>query len=291
MDTTPNSIVPNIASFRSQVLGSLFGTSQDGSGDIFSALLSQQTALGKGATVSSDPAAAALSPTGRNPLLPDPESAYKMMSLINSRDVLYQAQFAEMSDMQSQVTQMRSAGASLGGIGVATPDGDIRAQLQGFVDQYNGWIQRFGADVQKGGLLAGTQAAQVSLHELQASVKNPFNGAAAGMHGLGDLGITIDPASGLASLDASRLDAVLSRDKQAAVDTLQAFAANFSKSAGLLNASDNFIPRQLDNLHRAIEYIATNKDDLQAAFGTGDPAQPTGQVARALAAYKQTLSA
>jgi hypothetical protein len=231
-----------------------------------------------------------LSPTGRNLALFDPESAYNMMSAINNRDVLYKAQYSELSQMKSGVAQMQAAGESLGNITAASAAGDIQAQLQHFVEQYNNWRQSFEPDMQQGGLLAGTQAAQVSLYELEQSVKNIFNGAADGIHGLGDLGITIDPGTHLAALDSQKLNATLSTNLQAAVNAMHEFSANFAKSAGLLNADNNFIPNQLDNLSRAIHYIGDNIGALTQEFGTGDAAKPAGKVAQALAAYNQNYA-
>jgi hypothetical protein len=59
----------------------------------------------------------------------------------------------------------------------------------------------------------------------------------------------------------------------------------------LLNSEGNFILRQIDNLSRAIHYIADNKASLQAEFGIGNAAKPAGKVAEALAAYNQTFGA
>jgi hypothetical protein len=39
-----------------------------------------------------------------------------------------------------------------------------------------------------------------------------------------------------------------------------------------------------------IDYFADNKASLQAEFGLGDPAKPSAQIAKALAAYKQMFS-
>ena len=294
MNISPAALSLGIANFQAQALNAIMNSGSDARGndtwDIMSQLLGSDSA-------STDPLAwlnndsgsvKGLSPTGRNMALFDPESAYTMMSVINSRDVSYKAQFSELSQMQSYVAQMQDAGQSLGSIALSTGNDGIRSQLQGFADQYNGWIQRFDADMQQGGLLADTQAAQVSVYELDQSIKNIFNGAKDGLHGLRDLGFSIDPNTRLASLDSAKLDAVLASNKQGAVDTIQDFSANFAKSASLLNADNNFIPRQLANLNGAIHYMADNNADLQLEFGTGDPAKPTGQVAQALAVYKQT---
>ncbi|MBV5336915.1 MAG: flagellar filament capping protein FliD, partial [Deltaproteobacteria bacterium] len=151
----------------------------------------------------------------------------------------------------------------------------ITTRLQEFANKYNEWSTRFEGTVQTGGVLAGTQAAEISLYELEKSVGNPFNGAKDGIHGLQDLGLTINPATNLASLDTTKLDAMLSSKKTAAVDAIDSFSANFAKSAELLNSPNNFIPNRLANLDKVIDYVGDNKTSLQAEFGLGDPAKPS----------------
>ena len=231
-----------------------------------------------------------LSANGRNLALFDPESAYSMMSFINNHEVIDKAQYAELSQMKSGVSHMQDAGQSLGSIALTTPNDGIKSQMQDFVTQYNDWIQRFNPDIQQGGVLAGTQAAQLSLYELDQSIKNIFNGSKDGMHGLSDVGIAIDPTTKLASLDTAKLDSMLAVNKLGVVDTVQEFSANFAKSASLLNAEDNVIPKQLRNLDKVIHYIADNKSSLQQEFGTGNAATPSAQVAQALAAYNRAYS-
>ena len=291
MNISPVALSFSIESFKSQALNSMLAGPASDFKNVYASLISNPF-LDAGSSAS-DPlslltqSSSVLLQAGRNMSLPDPESAYKMMTLINNEDVLYKAQFAELSQVKSSVAGLQDAGQSLGSITASAGNDSIKSVLQGFMDQYNRWVQRFNADMQSGGLLAGTQAAQVSRYELEQSVKNIFNGASDGLHGLGDLGFSIDPDTKLISLDAARLDAVLAANRQGAVNTLQEFSANFAKSASLLNADNNFIPRQLDNLSRAIHYIADNNVTLQEEFGTGDAAKPTGQVAQALAAYNQ----
>jgi hypothetical protein len=250
-----------------------------------SALLAQSSPINPVSGINSVPAA------GRNMALADPESAYKMMTVINNDNVLYKAQFSELSQMKSGVSQIQDAGQGLGSIAISTGNTDIKSKLQSFVGEYNNWIQRFNPDIQNGGLLADTQAAQASQFELEQNVNNRIFGGKDGVHGLSDLGITIDPNSHLVSLDAAKLDSILGTNKQGAVDAMQQFSANFVKSASLLNSDGNFIQSQLANLDHAIHFIADNKNSLQAEFGTGNAAHPTGQVAQALAAYNQTCSA
>lgn len=297
----------SISLMKSQALSSLIDSTSgarndDSWSEIFSLLNSNSTQLDP---LSSDPLSIltqsgytsqngsikGLSPAGRNTALFDPESAYKMMSVINSKDVYYKAQFSELDQMKSSVSQMQDAGLSLSNIALTTGNENIKSQVQDFVGQYNAYIQRFDADVQQGGLLSDTQAALASRFELEQNINNRFFGARDGIHGLGDLGIRIDPSTRLASLDTTRLDALLASNKAGVANTLQEFSANFAKSASMLNSNGNFILKQLDNLNRAIKYIADNKAALQAEFGTGDAAKPTGQIAQALAAYNKTYGA
>ena len=289
MDISPLSILQNIAGFKSQMIGSLFGSNDDPKGDFLSALAAQKSALNRAPNDT-----ASLLPQGSK--LPglnlfDTMSAHKLMTSINSRDVLHKAEFSEMYKMKDYVQQMEDAGDRLSGIIAATPNSEIQTQLQSFVAEYNGLVQQFKPSIQNGGLLAGVQAAEISLYELEQSVKYKFFGAKEGLHGMGDLGITIDPSSKLATLDSAKLDAVLSSNKLAAVNTLHEFSSNFSKSADLLNSNGNFIPNRLNNLSRAISYIANNKESLQAEFGIGDAAKPNSRVAQALAAYNQIYGA
>ena len=228
-----------------------------------------------------------LSSMGRNLSLFDPESAYRMMTSINNGDATYKAQFAELTEMKGEVLEMQQAGQALGS-GLAQLDNEgIKAQLQAFAAKYNEWVGRFDNTVKSGGLLAGTQAAEVSLYELKQSVENRFNGAMHGVQGMRELGLTIDPKTHQASFDVAKLDAVLANNREGAVIAISEFSGNFAKSAELLASSNNFIPNRLDNLDRVIDYIADNKASLQAEFGLGDPAKPSPLVAKALAAYQQ----
>lgn len=301
-----------ISLMKSQLLGSLESTSlgaksDDSWANIFSLLISngdpiEQLSVGQltsaplsllvpVSSIHQGGSIKELSAAGRNMALADPESAYKMMTIINYDDVFYKAQFSELNKVETCVAQMHDAGRSLGSIALSTGNDSIKSGLQDFVGQYNSWIQRINPDIQQGGLLADTQAAQVSQFELEQNLGNRFLGVKDGVHGLRDLGITIDPHTRLASLDTAKLDALMLTNKQGVVDTVQEFSANFAKSASLLNSDGNFILRQLDNLNRAIHYIADNKASLQAEFGTGNAAKPTGQVAEALAAYNQAYGA
>lgn len=227
-----------------------------------------------------------LSASGRKLSLFDPESAFRMMTDINQREVSYQGEFSEMTDMQAWVSQMQSAGQSLAGVDAGASDTDIRTKLAGFVEIYNQWIDRFDEALAKGGLLNGTQAASVAQWELEQSIENPFTGAVDRIRGMTALGVSIDPQTNVATLDSAKLDAALADHKDAVIRTIEAFGTHFAKSAELLNSANNFIPNRLDNLSRAIDYIGSNRSDLQAEFGTGDAARPEGALAQALASYR-----
>lgn len=289
------SMAISLASFEAQTLGSLAGSalggSSQGSGtDSVGSLLSMLKGSGAAASSGVDASGAlgALSPTGRNTSLFDPESAYSMMSLINQTGVNYKAQYSELSEMRSYLGGLQKQGESLAGIGTDSSDAGITAQVQSFVSDYNAWVKRFDDDMAQGGMLAGTQAAQVSRYELEQDVKSIFNGASEGMRGLRDLGISIDEQTGLASIDSAKFNATLAGNRSGAVATLQQFGSNLADSASLLVSDGNFISNRLNNLGKAIDYIDSNTTSLQAEFGSGDPAQATGAVAQALAAYERS---
>lgn len=296
MNIAPNLAASTLAHFKFETLDSLIG--EPGSfGSCFADALSSPFADANTAPgdllnlfLQSSAKVGALH-AGRNMALADPESGFRMMSLINDKDVLYKAQFSELSQMGDAVATMQQAGERLGTVSEASSNGDIKGSLQGFIRQYNDWVQRFNPDMKNGGLLAGTQAAEISRYELEQSVKNMFNGADDGVHGLTDLGVSVDPNTGSLSLDGARFDAMLASGKHGAVDAIREFSANFAKSASLLNSANNFIPNQLDNLNRAIQYIGANNTAWRAEFGTGNAARPGGATAKALAAYQQRYGA
>lgn len=232
-----------------------------------------------------------LSASGRNVSLFDPESAYKMMSVINRKDVRYKAQFAELSEMKDALAGLQQAAQTLAGVGTAADSQTVKSELQAFAVKYNEWIARFDPTVRSSGVLAGTQAAEVSLYELEQSVENIFNGAKDGFRGLRDIGFGIDQSTNLATLDLAKLDGALAGNRDGVVSTIGEFAANFAKSAELLISANNFVPNRLANLDRAIEYIDKNLGAWQTEFGRGDAAQPSAQIAKALSAYQQIARA
>ena len=287
-----------IANVESQTVG-LLVSSAPGSGQV-SGAANFADILGAGKTAGTSSLDALLgsaagvggtigvSAVGRNMALFDPEPAYRMMTDINRFAVNFKAEASEMSDMKSYISTLQQEAVTLGSTAGSTSNDEIRGRVQAFANAYNGWMQRFGSELQDGGMLAGTQAAKVSQYELEQSIGNPFNGAMNGVRGMADLGLSIDPVTKLATVDSARLDATLAGNKTAAIGALHEFTAHFAKSAELLNSAGNFITNRLDNLTRAISYIDTNVTSLQAEFGLGDPAKPTGQQAKALANYNAT---
>ncbi|GAB3258276.1 hypothetical protein [Chitinimonas naiadis] len=291
-----------LAAFKTQNFNTLLGAAFDspsakaatsGNAGGVSALLGGQEDSNDflSALTSSRKLTASSAVSGLNMSLFDPQAGYDMMSLINKKEVSYKAQFAELSQMGEALKKMQAAGKSLNGMASDASDADIKAQLQAFTEQYNAWVKQFDADMQSGGVLADTQAAKVSRYELAQSVGSIFHGAADGLQGMPALGLSIDPATGLASLDVAKLDATLASNRKGVLSTVRDFSSNFSTAAGMLNNSDNFIPRQLDNLGRAIQFIADNKTAWQSEFGTGADYAATGAVAQAAAAYKQLFRA
>lgn len=287
------SLALRLAGQRTQSFDALFGdvsgkhaANDQGTGleALYDGLLGIRSAFATGG-------ASGLSASGRNLSLADPESAYRMMSDINGREVNYKAQFAELGEMKAAVGGMQRAGAALAArmAGGASPEDDpaLAAALKSFVSTYNEWVGRFEKTVSSGGLLAGTQAAEIALHELRQSVENIFNGAMSGVRGMGDIGLSIDPATREASLDTGRLNTMLENNREGVIAAVAEFGKNFARSAELLVSANNFIPNRLNNLDRAIDFIADKRSALQTEFGLGEPARPSALVAKALAAYEK----
>ncbi|QLI80288.1 flagellar filament capping protein FliD [Chitinibacter fontanus] len=232
-------------------------------------------------------ASSSINAIGRNLALPDPESAYQMMSYINQLGVIYPAQSARLSDMQTGVSELAQAAKSLSKIDSTADFASVKAQLQNLADQYNQWRRNFDADLQDPELLAATQAAQVARYELAQSIASPFHGAQQGIQGMAALGLTIDPITNMAQLDSQKFSSVWSQQPTAAAAAVSDFANHFAQSATLLTEQNNFFAKQQANLAKVISYMDNNKAKLQQEFGLGDPPQPSSSVARAYADYQQ----
>lgn len=278
-----SSLALRMASLQSQSVNTLIG-SVFNTGNAASGASDPLSLLGLSATPGAN---AGLSASGRNLSLFDPESAYKMMTVINRKDLHYKAQFSELSEMKTALGGMQQAGQTLAGVNTAMDSETVKAELQAFAGRYNEWVTRFSPTVKSSGVLTGTQAAEISLYELEQSVKNIFNGARDGFHGVKDIGLAIDPTTRLATLDVGKLDSALSTNRAGVMNTIGEFSANFARSAELLNSTNNFVPNRLANLDRAIDYISEHASAWQAEFGRGDAAPSSAQIAKALAAYNR----
>ncbi len=267
-----------LAEFQTQNLNTLISTAFNGS----SSETGSDALLGDSKTTGS---AGGLSATGRNNALFDPESGYKMMSVINRQEVSYKAEFAALHQMKDEILQVQRESEDLTRLQGGNDNAKIRKELQEFVDEYNGWIKEFDDEMQAGGALAESNAARIARYELDQSVENPFLGGRFGLHGMADLGLTIDPVSKQAKLDTGKLDQALQGNRNATIETIRDFSGHFVTSAQLLNANNNFINNRLANLDKVIHYIDANKTSLQAEFGLGDKASPSSNVAQALATY------
>lgn len=266
MNTSSTSIALSIATFRTQMLGSLTNLGSD-SGSSFGDIMSRFQA----GRDNSPSALTANSSAGVNAAvaLGDTQSAYAMMTRIDGLDLAYKSQYSELSQIDSYLPRLEEAARQLGMTAVAEANDSIAAKLQDFAQQYDAWIQRFKPDMQRGAVLANTQAAEIPIYELDQVIENRFIGAKDGFHGLADLGVGIAPTTGLMSVDTRLLGAALRNNKQAVVDTVKEFSAKFAASANLLASDDNLIRRRLNNLNTAISYIAGNIGGWQQEFGRG----------------------
>lgn len=289
MDLSAKSIAGQIASMKTDALSQLLNPQAGSSFDIAqlaSGYINSQQGIQATKNVSGIPG---LSPVGRNPALSDPEAAYKMMTEINQRSVVYQAQSAVLSDMQSGVNRLSQSAAQLNNLSADSPLATVKSQLQSFADQYNSWRREFDADSQDPELLGNTQAAQAARHTLQTSISSPFHGANNGLQGLAALGLEIDPVTKMAKLNSETLEKTWGKQPADAAAAIHDFSSNFSEAANLLTSNGNFFQKQLSNLGRAIDYIHSNQTALQSEFGLGDAPKMSSRVAQALAEYQKSM--
>ncbi len=289
MDLSAKSIAGQIARIKTDALSPLLNPQAGSSFDIAqlaSGYINSQQSVQ--ATSSVNPIAG-LSPIGRNLALPDPESAYKMMTEINHRSVIYQAQSSVLTEMQSGVGTLSQTAKALGNISPDSSFSSVKSQLQSFADQYNNWRREFDVDSHDPELLGNTQAAQAARHTLQASISSPFHGANNGLQGLAALGLEINPATDMAQLNTETLEKNWAKRPSDATAAIHDFSSNFNAAANLLNANGNFFQKQLSNLDRAISYIDKNQTTLQSEFGLGDPPKVSSRVAQALAEYQKSM--
>ncbi len=234
-----------------------------------------------------------MSATGRITSLHDPESAYRMMSIINQAEASYTGQRNSLTEMRDMLKELRQEAHGL--VKQAkNPENDVQTlstALGQFKEAYNTWISTFSNDLASGGVLHGNQAATVVRTGLRNIVTDIFHGAAHGFQGLGDLGLNINGHDQLANFNAKEFTQTATRNIDAVRDTINQFAMRFEQATTLFSAAGNFIDNRQNNLQRALEFIASNKPALQAEFGLGDPAKPVGDsppTRTALASYSKT---
>ena len=275
-----------VATLKAQSLSTLVSSVSDAGNNT---ILTTLAAL-NGQSVGESSAIPGVSATGRVNSLHDPELAYRMMSVINQAEATYTAQRNELTEMRSMLNSLSQAAADLGQPAVATDSASLASRMDDFRNTYNAWIDRFAEDFLPGGALHGNQAAQVTRSELRNIIGDIFTGAAHGFQGLGDLGLSIDAGSQHANFDGKPLADALGQNASGVQATLPQFAAHFTQATTLLASAGNFIDNRLNNLQRALDFIAENKPALQAEFGLGDPAKPVlagTSTTAALASYRK----
>ena len=286
---TPKLSLVDFAQFKSQTLSSLFSADPEDSAstDLFGGMPSQASTLfEKYLGAAGIPGAASAIPSAADVNSPFSAPGQNVMTILNRVDVSFKAQFSELSELKNRIAQQDDAAEALAGIDVRTPDAEILAKVKTFLDTYNAGVNRFAPSVAQGGVLEGSAEANRARFSLMRDINNPLIGAGAGVRdGLSSLGLSVDAATGLASLDEGAFTAALAGNKGATVQTVVDFAKSFDATADSLNAADSPQERQLANLDKAIDWIEENRADIQKEFGPGEAAKPTAAFSKAAAAY------
>ncbi len=209
-----------------------------------------------------------------------------MVTVLNRVEVTFKAQFSELGEMRHSLVAEQAAAKKLAGITADSSSADIKAALAHFVETYNAGVNRFAPAVDKGGILEGSWEATRARFATRRDIDYILNGSEKGIKGdLARLGITTDPKSGLATIDAARLDGELARDKGHVAAALTAFADTFVTTVDFLNKAGHGQQRQMANLDRAVNWIGENKADVEKEFGPGKAATPNEAFAKAAALY------
>lgn len=212
-----------------------------------------------------------------------------MVTVLNRVEVTYKAQYAELGEMRKSLEAKRAAALQLGAMVKETPNADIGQAVDQFVASYNAGVNRFAPAVGKGGVLEGSWEAERARFATRRDIDYILNGSEIGVKkgGLATIGITTDPKTGLAAVDHAQLDAALAKDKGDTVAGLASFGATFATTVQVLNAPGHAQLRQMDNLDRAVHWIADNKAAVQKEFGPGKAATPDQAFAKAAALYDE----
>ncbi len=137
----------------------------------------------------------------------------------------------EMAKIKDGVAAIQAAGQSLSGVNTSTDTKSIKDHLQTFAAKYNGWISNVDGAAKSDALQAGIQTLQ-------------------------DLGFNIDPNTGLASIDSSKLDALLASQKNVAVNSIRQFSDSFAKAIEPLNQTSNLVSIPSAYLNKALAAYA-----------------------------------
>jgi hypothetical protein len=168
---------------------------------------------------------------------------------------------SEMAKIKDGVAAIQAAGKSLGGVNTATETDAIKAHLQTFAAKFNEWISGVDGTTKSGALQAGIQTADASLNKIGQSVEKIFDAAKGSFHSLQDLGFSIDPNTNLASIDTSKLDALLATQKNAAINSIHQFSANFAKTIDPLNLASTLAAIPSAYLNKALTaYAQTHRN-------------------------------
>ncbi len=283
------SLALHLHQFKTQALHSLlsFDSSSDAAG-LFSAVPDTGGRFDQwlGAAQHAVASATSSMPSGLDAMQPFSRPGQNVVTVINRVDISFKAQFAALSELKSTLAQAQASAQDLTDIDGQTPDAQIKSRLLDFVATYNAGVERFAPAVAPGGVLEGSQEAARARFSTRRDIADPLIGAADGLRGgMSALGISVDPRTGLASIDEAQLDAVLARDTDADVYTIVDFAQTFMRTTAMLNSKGNQQDNQLTNLDRAIHWIADNRVSVETEFGPGEAARPNPAFAKAAAAY------
>lgn len=221
-------------------------------------------------------------PSGLDATQPFSQPGQNVVTVINRVDVSFKAQFSALSELKSTLALEQESADKLATIDAHTSNAEFKSKLMDFVATYNSGVRHIASEVAQGGVLEGSQEARRAQFATQRDIANPLIGADGGMSALG---VSIDPRTGLASVNEAQLDAVLARDTDADVRTIVDFATTFSQTTTSLNSKGNQQDNQMNNLDRAIHWIADNRVEVQQEFGPGLLARPNAAFAKAAAAY------
>ncbi|MGZ5818080.1 MAG: hypothetical protein ACXWJD_04970 [Burkholderiaceae bacterium] len=290
MSTSPfnaSDLSLNVRQFKAQALQSLFSSDSPNKNDLLSSTSGINDIFESMLAAAKTPN----SPTSTAPTSLDAMPAFSLpgqnvVTIINRADVSFKAQFSELSALKSTLAHEDESAQQLAGLDEKSSSADIKSKLMKFVADYNAGVNRFAPDVAQGGVLENSQEAERARFATRRDIADPLVGAMDGLRsGMSALGVTVDPKTGLASIDETQLDNVLAQDTDQDVHTIVDFAKQFAQTTATLNSTGNAQDKQLTNLDRAIHWIADNRTSVAQEFGPGAAATPNDAFAHAAAAY------